>query len=108
MRYRTLGRTGWPVSEVGYGMWGLAGWTGSDDAESLEALALAVRLGCNLFDTAWAYGNGHSERILGRVVREHPDRQLFIASKVPPRNFQWPSRRDTTLDECFPPDHIRE
>jgi aryl-alcohol dehydrogenase-like predicted oxidoreductase len=106
MRYRTLGRTGWPVSEVGYGMWGMAGWTGSDDAESLAALEWAVRLGCNFFDTAWAYGSGHSERLLGRVVRAHPDRNLVVATKVPPKNSQWPSRRGSPLDDCFPPEHI--
>ena len=70
MRYRTLGRTGWPVGEIGYGMWGLAGWTGSDDAESLDSLERAVELGCTFFDTAWGYGEGHSERLLGRLVRD--------------------------------------
>lgn len=108
MRYRTFGRTGWSVSEVGYGMWGLAGWTGSDDAESLDALERAVELGCTFFDTAWGYGAGHSERILGRVVRGHAERTLYAATKVPPKNFTWPSRRGFTLDECFPPEHIRE
>ena len=108
MRYRTLGRTGRPVSEVGYGMWGLAGWTGSDDSESLDALERAVELGCTFFDTAWGYGAGHSETILGRVIRAHPDRTLVAASKIPPKNFTWPSRRGFTLDDCFPPDHIRE
>ncbi|MBX6311457.1 MAG: aldo/keto reductase [Isosphaeraceae bacterium] len=108
MRYRTLGRTGWPVGEVGYGMWGMAGWTGSEDAQSLEALERAVRLGCNFFDTAWAYGAGHSERLLGRIVRAHPDRNLIVATKIPPKNLQWPSRREFTLDEVFPPKHIRE
>src|SRR5262249_933813 len=66
MYNRILGRTGWPVSEIGYGMWGLAGWTGSDDAESLESLHRSIELGCNFFDTAWGYGRGHSESILGR------------------------------------------
>ncbi|HEX8202451.1 MAG TPA: aldo/keto reductase [Isosphaeraceae bacterium] len=108
MRDRALGRTGWPVSEVGYGMWGMAGWTGSDDAESLEALGRAVELGCTFFDTAWAYGDGHSERLLGRIVREHPDRGLIVATKVPPKNRQWPSRRESSLDDCFPPEHIHE
>jgi aryl-alcohol dehydrogenase-like predicted oxidoreductase len=108
MRYRTLGRTGWEVSEVGYGMWGLAGWTGADDAESLASLRRAIELGCNFFDTAWAYGDGRSERILGEVVRENPGRTLYVATKVPPKNFKWPSRRGYTLDECFPPDHIKE
>ena len=108
MRYRTLGRTRWPVSEVGYGMWGLAGWTGSDDEESLDALERAVELGCTFFDTAWGYGAGHSEAILGKVVRAHPERTLIVATKVPPENFTWPSRRGFTLDDCFPPEHIRE
>lgn len=108
MQYRTFGRTGWLVSEIGYGMWGMAGWTGSDDAESLAALERAVELGCNFFDTAWAYGAGHSEKLLGQLVRAHPDKKLYTASKIPPKNFKWPSRRGYTLDECFPPDHIRE
>ncbi len=108
MQYRRFGRTGWQVSEIGYGMWGMASWTGSDDAESLEALERAVQLGCNFFDTAWAYGAGHSEKLLGQLVRAHPDKKLYTASKIPPKNFKWPSRRGYTLDECFPPDHIRE
>jgi aryl-alcohol dehydrogenase-like predicted oxidoreductase len=108
MFYRTFGRTGWPVSEIGYGMWGLAGWTGSDDSESAAALERAVELGCTFFDTAWGYGEGKSERILGRLLRQHPDRRLYAATKIPPKNFKWPSRRGYTLDECFPPDHIRE
>ena len=108
MRDRTFGRTGWSVGEIGYGMWGLAGWTGSDDAESLASLERAVELGCNFFDTAWAYGAGHSERLLGRVVRAHPGRTLYVATKVPPKNITWPSRRGFALDDCFPPDHIRE
>ncbi len=108
MKYRKFGRTGWPVSEVGYGMWGLAGWTGSDDAESLGAIERAVELGCTFFDTAWAYGAGHSERLLGQVVQRHPDRRLIVATKVPPRNLTWPSRRGFALEDCFPADHIRE
>ena len=66
-----------------------------------------VELGCNFFDTAWAYGNGRSEQMLGRLVRNHPDEELYVATKVPPKNFKWPSRRGYTLDDCFPPDHIR-
>ncbi len=108
MQYRTFGRTGWQVSEIGYGMWGLAGWKGSDDRESLESLDLAVERGCNFFDTAWGYGEGHSERLLGQVVRAHPGLELTVATKIPPRNFIWPSRRGFTLDECFPPDHIKD
>ncbi len=108
MRNRTFGRLGWDVSEVGYGMWGLVGWSGSDDRESLESLDRAIELGCNFFDTAWGYGAGRSETILGKVVREHTDRKLYVATKIPPKNLTWPSRRDFTLDDCFPPDHIRE
>lgn len=105
---RKFGRLGWKVSEIGYGMWGMAGWTGSEDAESLASLDRAVRLGCNFFDTAWAYGAGHSEKLLGRLVRDHADRELFVATKIPPKNFKWPSRRDSKLEECFPADHIKE
>jgi aryl-alcohol dehydrogenase-like predicted oxidoreductase len=108
MQYRSFGRLGWLVGEIGYGMWGLAGWSGSDDDETSAALERAVELGCNFFDTAWAYGNGHSERLLGALVRNHPGKELYVATKVPPKNFKWPSRRGFTLADCFPADHIRE
>src|ERR671927_853206 len=108
MRYRRFGRTGWQVSEIGYGMWGMGGWSGSDDEESMRSLQRAVELGVNFFDTACGYGEGHSEGLLGRLVRANPDRRLYTASKVSPKNFKWPSRRGFTLDETFPPDHIRE
>jgi aryl-alcohol dehydrogenase-like predicted oxidoreductase len=108
MLYRTFGRTGWSVSEIGYGMWGMAGWTGSDDSESLDALQRSADLGCTFYDTAWGYGAGRSEALLGRLVRANPAKKLFVATKLPPKNFKWPSRRGFTLDECFPPDHIRE
>ncbi|HZV05244.1 MAG TPA: aldo/keto reductase [Gemmataceae bacterium] len=107
MKYRTFGRLGWQVSDVGYGMWGLAGWTGSDDQQTRDALRLAVELGCNFFDTALAYGEGTSERLLGELVRDTSDRRLFIASKIPPKNRCWPSRRGFALADVFPPDHIR-
>ena len=106
MKYRRFGKTGWMVSEVGYGMWGMGGWSGSDDTESADSLQYAVELGCNFFDTAWGYGRGHSEGLLGALVRAHPDRKLYTATKIPPKNFQWPSRREFSLDDCFPPDHI--
>nr|MDQ5836391.1 aldo/keto reductase [Acidobacteriota bacterium] len=108
MRYRRFGRTGWSVSEIGYGMWGMGSWSGSEDEESLRSLQRAVDLGCNFFDTAWAYGEGRSESLLGRLVRANPDKRLYTASKVPPRNRQWPSRRGSTLDEVFPPEYIEE
>ena len=108
MQYRTFGRTGWQVSEIGYGMWGLAGWTGSDDDESMQSLHRAVELGCNFFDTAWAYGSGHSEQLLGQLVRAHPDKKIYVASKIPPKNFKWPADPAYSLDDCYPPDHIRK
>lgn len=89
-------------------MWGLANWTGTDTAEVEAALETAVQAGVTLFDTAWGYGRGASERILGRLVKSHPDRRLFTATKIPPRNLQWPSQREYTLDDCFPPEHIGE
>jgi aryl-alcohol dehydrogenase-like predicted oxidoreductase len=108
MQYRRFGRTGWKVSEIGFGMWGMGGWSGSDDAQSREALQVSVDLGCNFFDTAWAYGSGHSEALLGDLVRANPGKKLYTATKIPPKNSQWPSRRTFTLEDCFPPDHIEE
>jgi aryl-alcohol dehydrogenase-like predicted oxidoreductase len=108
MKSRTFGRTGWQVGEVGYGMWGMGGWTGSDDAESLDSLARSIELGCNFFDTAWAYGNGHSEQLLGKAVRAHPGKKLYVATKVPPKNRRWPSRREFSLDESYPPEYVFE
>ena len=108
MEYRVFGRTGWQLSEIGYGMWGMAGWTGSVDEESFASLDRAIELGCNFFDTAWAYGDGHSERLLGATLKRHPDRRLYIATKIPPKNRRWPARPEYTLDEVFPPEYIRE
>jgi len=84
----------------------MGGWTGSDDRESSDALDRAVALGCNFFDTAWAYGEGHSERLLGALVRRHPDRRLYLATKVPPKNLRWPGSRGTPADDVFPHDHV--
>ncbi|HMJ25656.1 MAG TPA: aldo/keto reductase [Pyrinomonadaceae bacterium] len=106
MNYRRFGRTDWKVSEIGYGMWGMGGWSGSDDEESLAALQRAVVLGCNFFDTAWAYGEGHSEKLLGQIVRANKEKRLYTATKIPPKNLQWPSRRGSALDDCFPPEYI--
>ena len=108
MKYRRFGKTDWQVSEIGYGMWGMGGWTGSDDEQSLRSLQEAVDLGCNFFDTAWGYGAGHSEGLLGTLVRQNPGKKLYTATKIPPKNFIWPSRREFSLDDCFPPDHIEE
>src|SRR5262247_1937239 len=108
MHSRKFGRLGWPVSEVGYGLWGMGGWTGSNDDESIASLERAVDLGCIFFDTAWVYGQGHSERLLGRLLKARPTARLYCASKVPPRNMTWPAGPAMSLDDAFPPDHIRE
>ena len=108
MKYRKFGKTGWQVSEIGYGMWGMGGWTGSNDDESMDSLQLAVDLGCNFFDTAWAYGQGKSEKLLGNLIKANKDKKIYTASKIPPKNFKWPGRREYTVDDCYPPDHIAE
>jgi aryl-alcohol dehydrogenase-like predicted oxidoreductase len=108
MHLRTFGRTGWQVSEIGYGMWGIVGWSGSDDAVTAQALQLAVDSGCNFFDTAWAYGDGRSEKFLGNLVRANPGKRLYTATKIPPKNRRWPSQPGFKLDDVFPPDYIRE
>jgi aryl-alcohol dehydrogenase-like predicted oxidoreductase len=108
MQYRRFGRLGWDVSEIGYGMWGLAGWTDTDVAEVELALDRSVELGCNFFDTAWAYGDGRSEAILGRLLARHPGRRLYTATKVPPKNRIWPSRRVMKVEDVFPQSYIKE
>ncbi len=107
MRLRSFGRLGWPVSEVGYGLWGLGGWTGSNDDESMSALDRAIALGCTFFDTALAYGNGKSEQLLGRVLAGHRDAKLFVATKIPPKNAKWPGAASDAASDVFPADHIR-
>jgi aryl-alcohol dehydrogenase-like predicted oxidoreductase len=89
-------------------MWGMGSWSGSDDEESLASLQRSVELGCNFFDTAWGYGMGHSEGLLGQLIRANPRKRLYTATKIPPKNFKWPSRREFSVEDCFPPDHIQE
>jgi aryl-alcohol dehydrogenase-like predicted oxidoreductase len=108
MRNRTFGRLGWSVSEVGYGMWGMGGWTGSEDAQSLSALDRSVVQGCTFFDTAFAYGEGRSERLLGETLKRHPHRRLYVATKVPPKNRVWPGKASTPIRDVFPYDYIVE
>jgi len=108
MKYRRFGRTGWEVSEIGYGMWGMAGWTNSNDDESLQSLQAAVDQGCNFFDTAYAYGNGRSESLLGQIVKANPGKRLYTATKIPPKNLKWPATPEYTLMDSYPPDHVEE
>lgn len=106
MKYRRLGRTAIPVSDIGYGLWGMSGWSGSDDRESLDSLQLAVDLGCNFFDTAWAYGNGKSDGLLGQIISKNKDKRLYAASKIPPMNNQWPALPTYKYSDVFPPEHV--
>jgi aryl-alcohol dehydrogenase-like predicted oxidoreductase len=108
MRYRSFGRLGWQVADIGYGMWGMGGWSGSDDRASLDALDRAVALGCNFYDTAYAYGDGRSEKLLGETLKRHRDRRLYVATKVPPKNRVWPGRASTPISQVFPHDYIVE
>lgn len=108
MKTRKFGKTNWLISELGYGMWGLAGWTGSDQKEVEKSLELSVELGCNFFDTAWGYAEGKSEEILGKLLRRHSDKKLYAATKIPPKNFIWPSKAGFQLKDCFPASHIIE
>ena len=107
MQTRAFGRLGWSVSEIGHGLWGAGGWTGSNDETSLAAIERAIELGCTFFDTALAYGNGRSERLLGTVLARHRSAQLRVATKIPPLNLKWPARAAYPIKEVFPPDHIR-
>jgi aryl-alcohol dehydrogenase-like predicted oxidoreductase len=107
MHYRPLGKTGIEVSEVGYGAWGIGGemWLGAVDTESIKAMHEAADLGLNFIDTALAYGEGHSETLVGRFLKERKD-QITVATKIPPKNRIWPARPGTALSEAFPYDHI--
>lgn len=108
MEYRIFGKTDWEVSEIGYGMWGMAGWTESSDIQSAKSLDLAVDHGVTFFDTAWGYGEGHSEELLGQLVRRHPSKKLYTASKIPPKNFQWPAKPEYAFEDSYPTSHIME
>ncbi len=107
MNYRKLGRTNWEVSEIGYGAWGIGGtqWLGGTDDESVRAVRRALELGLNFIDTALAYGDGHSERLVGQIVRES-GRKVTVATKVPPKNRIWPAKAGVGIGEVFPYDYI--
>src|SRR5438309_3513218 len=107
MHYRKLGRTGIEVSEIGYGAWGIGGkqWQVDSDDESIRALRRAIELGLNFIDTALAYGEGHSEELVGKVVREAPGK-MFVATKVPPKNQIWPAEPGVGIKDVFPYEYI--
>lgn len=106
MFFRSLGCTGLRVSEIGYGGWGIgrSWWGPTDDEESLRALARAQELGINFFDTAYVYGDGHSERLIAKAFAQTGKRAV-VATKIPPKNHQWPAR-PAPIQETFPADWI--
>jgi len=106
MKYRKLGRTGFEVSEMGCGLWGMSGWSGSDDSESLSSMQLSVDLGCNFFDTAWAYGDGKSDGLLGKIMQRNSGKRLYAASKIPPGNLQWPALPTYKYGDVFSAQHV--
>jgi len=106
MQYRRLGRTGIEVSDIAHGLWGMSGWSGSEEQKSLQALQLAVDLGCNFFDSAWAYGNGNSDRLLGQILSRNPSKRLYAASKIPPMDGKWPASPEEKYSNVFPAAHV--
>lgn len=106
MKFRPFGKTGWSVSEIGFGCWGLGGgWGRRDDAEAQVAIERALELGVNFFDTAYVYGDGHSERVLGEVLRR-ARRPVRVATKVPAKTMEWPADPKTPISRAFPTDWI--
>jgi len=104
---RKLGATGMEVSVLGFGAWGIGGtmWIGAEDDESLAALRRAIELGVNFIDTAAGYGGGHSEELVGRVVRESAE-TIHVATKIPPKNMVWPAPAGVRAEEAFPADWV--
>lgn len=108
MHYRGFGTRGVQVSEIGHGLWGMGDWSGSEDQQSMQALQLSLDLGCTLYDTAWVYGEGHSEKLLGQLIRNNPGSEIIVATKVPPKNRIWPANPKDKLEDVFPTEHIIE
>ena len=108
MRYRTFGRTGWQVTEIGYGMWGMAGWTGSADQTSRRSLAAGSRSGLQLLRHGLGLRRRTQRTAPGGTPPRNPQKKLYTATKIPPKNRCWPSRPSYLLDDVFPPDYIRE
>jgi aryl-alcohol dehydrogenase-like predicted oxidoreductase len=106
MHYRRLGRTGFEVSEIGHGLWGMGDWTGADEAQYIHVLQASVDMGCNFFDTAWAYGQGKSDRLMGELLRRNRGTRLYVATKIPPKNAKWPASPDDSYADVFPRDHV--
>jgi len=106
VKFRALGRTGFQVGDIAHGLWGMSGWSGSDDDESRHSIQLAIDLGCNFFDTAWAYGDGKSDGLLGEALTKNKGKRIYAASKIPPKNLRWPASPKDKYTDVFPADHV--
>jgi aryl-alcohol dehydrogenase-like predicted oxidoreductase len=108
MQYRTLGRTGLKVSEIGFGAWAIGGgWGSQSEHDSLAALNRALDLGVNFIDTAAGYGDGRSERLIGQVLKSRPE-QVWVATKTPPLPGHWPPSPYNRAEERYPEQYLRE
>jgi len=108
MEYRKLGKTNLLVSEIGHGLWGMGDWTGANDKESLDTLQMSLEMGCNFFDSAWSYGSGHSDKLLGKLIKNNPTAKIIAASKIPPKNSKWPGTSQDKLNDVFPRQHVND
>jgi len=109
MKYRTFGRLGWQVSEIGFGAWAIGGgWGSQSEADSIAALHRALDLGCNFIDTAQGYGNGKSERIIGEVLADRKGEHIYVATKIPPAAGSWPPSPYDKVEESYPEAYLRE
>jgi aryl-alcohol dehydrogenase-like predicted oxidoreductase len=110
MKHRIFGRLGWQVSEIGFGAWAIGGtgWGKQGDNESVRALHKALDLGCNFIDTAQGYGDGHSEQIIGRVLKERQSERIYVATKIPPKPGNWPPSPYDKIEDRFSEAYLRE
>ena len=110
MNYRSFGKLGWRVSEIGFGGWAIGGgaWVNQNDDDSIRALHKALDLGCNFIDTAQGYGDGRSERIIGKVLQDRRGEKVYVATKVPPKPGHWPPSPYDSIKERLPEEYLRE
>jgi aryl-alcohol dehydrogenase-like predicted oxidoreductase len=109
VRYRKLGKAGFEVSEIAYGAWGIGGdwWKGSTDADALASMHLSIDLGVTFIDTALGYGEGHSEQLIGQVLRDRSER-VYVATKVRPMNYNFSPKPGDSFGEAYSREWIME
>jgi aryl-alcohol dehydrogenase-like predicted oxidoreductase len=110
MKYRTFGRTGWDVSEIGFGAWAIGGsWGPQSDSDSVAALNRALDLGVNFIDTAQGYGDGKSERVIAQVLRSRKGEKVYVATKIPPKSpGAWPPSPYDRAEDRYSESYLRE